>query len=574
MGCHEWNHVTGGMSCRSIDQSQDDIRSFGGRFSTIRSFLSISKSKCIDSLETDSQHQRIHSFDRAKIGSSVKVVQPNPTCSSALFMKNGKPRKEMKGRKLVHFAGLIVFFLFSHDVQAISLSDMLRAASETHPTIQAARQSVNAANDDVDVARRRYWPTFSASIEAGTTNSVEAPTRLLRAEQTLWDFGLNSATVKVSERAVDVAGAALGAQRQNIALQVVDALRALQAGYGRIRVSEEMLKSLGLNEAMMMRRVAGELSTNIDLDLVRSRILQSRVELTQAQTSVQVSITRLENLTGIKDLKSALSKPPPLPSKAQLEKRFQLIEQSDWDVVANRQPAVLRAVEEMRQGNERINVKAAESRPQIYARLDQAVNNRRDTAAYIGIRYSTGAGFANLVEERALASRALALEQMAQAARIEARQTLDVDADDLRDNRLRAQSLDAAVQGAQRVFESYERQFTAGRKTWLDLMNALREVAQNSYSLVDANAAQAAALNRLQLRVDPDRIDMAVDITPGVSGIDNSINPAAAGLTGHSAMNVAALEDKDATAFQAVSHSASPGESSVAPVAEAAISSR
>lgn len=322
MGCHEWNHVTGGMSCRSIDQSQDDIRSFGGRFSTIRSFLSISKSKCIDSLETDSQHQRIHSFDRAKIGSSVKVVQPNPTCSSALFMKNGKPRKEMEGRKLVHFAGLIVFFLFSHDVQAISLSDMLRAASETHPTIQAARQSVNAANDDVDVARRRYWPTFSASIEAGTTNSVEAPTRLLRAEQTLWDFGLNSATVKVSERAVDVAGAALGAQRQNIALQVVDALRALQAGYGRIRVSEEMLKSLGSNEAMMTRRVAGELSTNIDLDLVRSRILQSRVELTQAQTSVQVSITRLENLTGIKDLRSALSKPPPSPSKAQLENDF------------------------------------------------------------------------------------------------------------------------------------------------------------------------------------------------------------------------------------------------------------
>ena len=60
-----------------------------------------------------------------------------------------------------------------------------------------------------------------------------------------------------------------------------------------------------------------------------------------------------------------------------------------------------------------------------------------------------------------------------------------------------------AVQGAQRVFESYERQFTAGRKTWLDLMNAVRELAQNAYSLVDVTAAQAAALYRLQLRVDP-----------------------------------------------------------------------
>ena len=479
----------------------------------------------------------------------------------------------MRRKNVIQFAGLIAAFCFSYDAQALSLSEMLRAASEAHPTIQAARQSVNAANDDVDVARRRYWPTFSASIESGTTNSVEAPTRLLRAEQTLWDFGLTSATVKVSERAVDVAGAALGVQRQSIELQVIDALRTLQAGYGRIRVSEEMLKTLELNESMMMRRVAGELSTNIDLDLVRSRILQARVELTQAQTSVEVSITRLQNLTGLKNLKSALSEPPPLPSKAQLDKRFQLIEQTDWDVVANRQPAVLRAVEEMRQGIERINVKAAESRPQIYARLDQAVNNRRDTAAYIGLRYSTGAGFANIVEERALASRALALEQMAQAARIEARQTLDVDADDLRDNKVRAQSLEAAVQGAQRVFESYERQFAAGRKTWLDLMNALREVAQNAYSLADANAAQAAALHRLQLRVDPDLIDVAVDMTSKVSNVDDVNKTAAIGDVGKSSTG-AMSEDKDAAVSQAVSQSALPSDSPVIPAAEAAISSR
>lgn len=492
-------------------------------------------------------------------------------------MPNGKLHQGMGSKNVIQFAVLIVAFCFSYDARALSLSEMLRAASEAHPTIQAARQSVNAANEDVDVARRRYWPTFSASIESGTTNSVEAPTRLLRAEQTLWDFGLTSATVKVSERAVDVAGAALGAQRQSIELQVIDALRTLQAGYGRIRVSEEMLKSLELNESMMMRRVAGELSTNIDLDLVRSRILQGRVELTQAQTSVQVSITRLQNLTGLKNLKSALSEPPPLPSKAQLDRRFQFIEQADWDVVANRQPAVLRAVEEMRQGNERINVKAAESRPQIYARLDQAVNNRRDTAAYIGLRYSTGAGFSNIVEERALASRALALEQMAQAARIEARQTLDFDADDLRDNRLRAQSLDAAVQGAQRVFESYERQFAAGRKTWLDLMNALREVAQNAYSLADANAAQAAALHRLQLRVDPDLIDVAVDMAAKVSDADNPSKPAAIGDAGKSPQS-AMTEEKTAvvseTVSQAVSQSVLPIESLVIPAAEAAIPPR
>ena len=97
-------------------------------------------------------------------------------------------------------------------------------------------------------------------------------------------------------------------------------------------------------------------------------------------------------------------------------------------------------------------------------------------------------------------------------------------------------------------------------------MNALREVAQNSYALVDANAAQAAALNRLQLRVDPDLIDAAVDISLEGSGVDKSIKPAALGDVDNPAMGVAS-NDTNAAAYQAIALSALPGESPIAPAA-------
>lgn len=187
--------------------------------------------------------------------------------------------------------------------------------------------------------------------------------------------------------------------------------------------------------------------------------------------------------------------------------------------------AVVKAQEEFRAGKERINAKSAEAFPQVYARLDQAVGGRRETAAYVGLRYSPGAGFSTAVEANALAARALALELSVQAAQIDARQTLDVDRDDLRDNGVRAQALEAAVQGAERVFESYERQFTAGRKSWIDLMNAVREVAQNAYSLVDAHSAQAAALYRLQLRTNPEMIDVAVAFPNGRDRIGGRSTP-------------------------------------------------
>lgn len=435
---------------------------------------------------------------------------------------DNSPKQQPFAGPVFRLIALTASLLFAGIAQAVTLAELLRAAADTHPTVQAARQEINAANEDVDAARRQYWPTLSASMESGTSNDVAAPARLLRAEQTIWDFGRTRSAVNASERAADIAGAAMEAQRQTLGLQVIDAWRSLQAGYGRMRVAQEMLKRLQMHEAMMMRRVTGELSTQVDLDLVRSRILQGRVELTQAQTAIHVAITRLQNLTGLQDLEFTLSVPPPLPAREQLDAQYRLLDQIDWDGAVNRQPSVLRADEETRLGQERINIKAAESRPQVYARLDQAINGRRDTAAYVGVRYSPGAGFATFVEARALAARALALEQSAQAARIEARQSLDVDRDDMRDNGLRADSLYQAVQGAQRVFESYERQFTAGRKSWIDLMNTVREVAQNAYTLVDAHAAQAAALYRLQLRVNPDLIDVPVEIpdaaAPPVSG--------------------------------------------------------
>ncbi|MCZ2497750.1 hypothetical protein GN316_13380 [Xylophilus sp. Kf1] len=406
---------------------------------------------------------------------------------------------------------LVGSIVFLSDVRALTLPELLRAATETHPTVQAARQGVNAANEDVTVARRQYWPTPSALVESGAPNRLQTPTQLLRVEQTLWDFGLTKANVNVAERGSDIASAALETQRQVIGLQVVEAWGTLLASYGRIRVAEAMLQRLQTHESMMLRRVRGELSTRIDLDLVRSRILQAQVELTQARTGVQLSITRLQNLAGMPGLESRLDPPPALPSQARLDRQLRSFEQTDWDSAAQRQPAVLRAEEELRQGQERISAKIAQSRPQIYARFDQAVNGRHDSAVYLGLRYTPGAGFSNIAEESALAARALALEQSAHAARIEARQSLELDRDNLRDAGLRAQSLDAAVQGAQRVFESYERQFTAGRKTWIDLMNAVREVAQNAYSLVDANAAQATALHRLQLRIDPASIEAQVE---------------------------------------------------------------
>ncbi|HSQ04206.1 MAG TPA: hypothetical protein VLN59_09230, partial [Burkholderiales bacterium] len=49
------------------------------------------------------------------------------------------------------------------------------------------------------------------------------------------------------------------------------------------------------------------------------------------------------------------------------------------------------------------------------------------------------------------------------------------------------------------VYESYTRQYTAGRKTWLDVLNTVRESTQSDVAATDARAQLTGAALRLKL---------------------------------------------------------------------------
>ena len=80
-------------------------------------------------------------------------------------------------------------------------------------------------------------------------------------------------------------------------------------------------------------------------------------------------------------------------------------------------------------------------------------------------------------------------------------QALQSDNEEYVNARLRIAALEKSVEGSDLVLASYKRQFEAGKKTWLDLLNAARELAQNQYSLADAQASMLGAMHRLQLRM-------------------------------------------------------------------------
>ena len=63
----------------------------------------------------------------------------------------------------------------------------------------------------------------------------------------------------------------------------------------------------------------------------------------------------------------------------------------------------------------------------------------------------------------------------------------------------RAKAIEGALQASASVFESFERQFNSGRKTWLDLMTVVRDVVQNESQLAEIRGSEMQSSWRLHI---------------------------------------------------------------------------
>jgi adhesin transport system outer membrane protein len=388
----------------------------------------------------------------------------------------------------------------------LTLPDLLEQAARTHPSMRGARLDSQAARQDVETARLQRWPTLSANIESRDSNAATSSARALALEQTLWDGGRVTSQIAQATVVERMAGARISAVQQELWLQVVAAWQAYLSAQGRVAVANDTLDRLAGYRATMERRVRAEASPRIELELVEARTLQTQVELNQAQAARRIAVARLEELTGLPGLQAQLYDPPEWPAEAQLQRAAQLCASLDVDAVAAASPAVELARGDAEVARRRLEYKEAEKWPQAYLRISRPVgsalpNADMSTAVFVGVRYTPGAGFSQFSEARSMVLRMQSADEAVEAARREAANALRADSEEFVSALDRMKSADSSADGAALVLASYLRQFQGARKTWQDVLNAARELAQNEYSRVDTRATLAGALYRLQIRL-------------------------------------------------------------------------
>ena len=150
-----------------------------------------------------------------------------------------------------------------------------------------------------------------------------------------------------------------------------------------------------------------------------------------------------------------------------------------------------------------IGERRADYSPELYVRFEEQFGNHNfpDAGAqgrvFVGLSTRFGAGLSALSNvEEAQANYQSALAEIEVQTRAVSDQVLS-DQALVVSSAIRYTALKTSLQAAGEVSTSYDRQFLAGRKSWLDVMNAARELAQTATQLAEVQATQVVATWRL-----------------------------------------------------------------------------
>lgn len=370
------------------------------------------------------------------------------------------------------------------------LQSAIGAAASQYPSVLAARAGVRVAQAN---AKGAGWQRFpSVTVEAqGIGTGAGSSDYSLRVEEPLWAGGRIGGSIKVAKAQLDAATANFDEVRLDVSLRVSAAFFDVQRLAQREVILEDSLAEHEKLVDSMARRVDMGLSAASDLDLARSRTAQVQQELVLTSGQRRISLTRLRELTGDPSLSITriVSYDPQLhhPDPAGILEDALAFDPKRRRLHAERDSA-----------DADISVRRGLLMPQVNLQYQKPLYGPDNLG--VVLRAQTDGGLSRFSAVAAAQQRLAQSEATILSNERELREQIEAETLENSVARDRIASSAIASTSSQAVTDSYMRQFIAGRRTWLDVMNAVRETQAARLSDVDARTSAVASATRLLLR--------------------------------------------------------------------------
>jgi adhesin transport system outer membrane protein len=399
-------------------------------------------------------------------------------------------------------AGALAAVLLATSIEAVAadwtLEKLARQALATYPDIIGKEYSLNAAEANVKAATWQRFPTLS--VEGGQANDGYSKFTDVSLTQPLWTGGRITGGIRSAEAQKNAAMEKIDETRQDVLLRVVTAYAEAIRQESREAIAQKEVEQHQQLLDMITRRVEAQASARVDGELAQSRLYQAQNDLSSASQALAMALTQLSELAG-------------MPVSAVADFSIQGLQLPDSVEVAvdsaiGQSPTLKRYDYEKEAAEADIKVKKAAYFPQVSLRFDKfygqdpltARNTPQSSRVMLLVEAQPGAGLSAVAgADSAVAARDAAIEAQASALR-ELRQSVSTDWQDLKGSRERFNGAALSSASSKAVYESYVRQYATGKKSWLDVMNTVRESIQAEMNVADAKAQMTAAALRLEVK--------------------------------------------------------------------------
>lgn len=373
----------------------------------------------------------------------------------------------------------------------LSLDAALDKVARTHPQVAQREADVRAAASDVASARWGRYPSLSAESTRLDAGGVQTT---VRVQQPLWSGGRITAQIDSAERTQAAAVEAVALTRQELQLATVAAFAEQWRAEMRQRAAHANVSEHERLYDMIQRRVVSEVSPRSDATLAAARLQQARTELIQAGALLDSAHASLTQLVGEDDF--TLQPPTRLPP-------LSLSQAEAVRMAVARSPELSLLQARIDAATAQVGVNRASLLPQLVIGHDQRMGSLLPGQArdftYVALQYQPGAGLSAATAMQAAVARAEGARDALAVARRQLEQQVATDWSQATALREQLPASAELVGATREVVDSYVRQYTVGRKSWLDVLNAQRELTQALYGQADARAG--ALLSTLRVLI-------------------------------------------------------------------------
>jgi adhesin transport system outer membrane protein len=388
------------------------------------------------------------------------------------------------------------------------LAFALQSAVANNPAAKSSRAQLTVKRSDVWSAQAARLPSLSGQVG---TDDAEIDRSTVSVAQPLFAFGRIHNGVKKAQAALDAETWALRKSERVLIEETAMAYGRIQGIRRRDVVASQNIAEHERLYERIERRRAGRLASDTDVRLAFSRLVQAQAQQATLAGDLAVALAELQALTQAE----VDTEPDVDPMHAELPDR-----ETVEALALERSAALKERVDALEALRYDVTLERARSLPTLSARVEHAFGDRigGSEATRVGLFFQgnvEGAGFVALGRVRGAAAKLRAAEHDLDGARTEIiRRTRTLIASrDVQSDLIRSQR--AALEAAAATKESFERQFESGHKTFLELLNIQRELAEVGLQL--AQAKNEWLVVSLQLAALTGRLDALA----GLAGMES-----------------------------------------------------